>query len=346
MSKARQQSKAPIDWENMSDEDLLAIKIRDLKLQIEGTVLEERIQRLYTELEEKGIIFRPPCYLSDEWLTPDGQPIIGIPFYLAHPRLTQLERKMMLEAEGDTDAGCMQLLRHETGHVLNYSYRLYRRTRWRELFGPFSTRYSSTYATRPYSRRFVIHLEDNYAQAHPDEDFAETFAVWLTPGSRWEQRYAGWPALRKLKYVDHLAKDFAQKPPLVTRGETPWSATRMRSTLAAYYERKRRALGDDFHGFYDPGLQRLFSERAAGQSPVKAARFLRQRRRQIVNSSCMWTGERKFDIDKLVRRLAVRCEAMGLFTRKSETDAIFEVSAFVTAVAARIRHFQKGGNDK
>ncbi|MFC1586111.1 putative zinc-binding metallopeptidase [Fibrobacterota bacterium] len=346
MTSAGKKKQVPIKWEQFTDEELLKTRVRDLRLRIEETPLEDRISRLYAELEERRITFHPPCYLADEWLTPDGIPMIGIPFFLAHPRLTQLEKKMMLEAEGSTDAWCMKLLRHETGHAINYAYRFYRRTRWRELFGPYSTHYSTAYSAQPYSRRFVSHLEDNYAQAHPDEDFAETFAVWLTPGSKWKERYAGWPALKKLLYVDHLAGEIRQKPPLVTRRETPWSALRMRSTLAALYDRKRRELGEDFQGFYDPGLQRLFTIRASGPQSPKASKFLRQKRRQIVNSVCMWTGDRKYDIDKLVRRLSTRCQAMGLYLNKPETDTIFETAAFVTAVAAKKHHFKKGAEDK
>ena len=242
MLQAGNCTKADISLDRLSDQEILAARVCDLDLRIEGTALEDRIRRLYAELDRKGISFHPPCYLADEWLTPDRTPVIGVPFYLAHPKLIHLERKMMLEAEGSTEAWCMKLLRHEAGHALGYAYLLYRRTRWRELFGPFSRRYSSAYSAQPYSKRFVIHLDDNYAQAHPDEDFAETFAVWLTPGSRWEERYAGWPALKKLQYVDHLVRSIGGRPPLMTDRRTPWSASRMRSTLALLYERKRRHL--------------------------------------------------------------------------------------------------------
>ena len=30
-----------------------------------------------------------------------------------------------------------------------------------------------------------------YAASHPEEDFAETFAVWLTPRSNWRQSFPG-----------------------------------------------------------------------------------------------------------------------------------------------------------
>ena len=36
-----------------------------------------------------------------------------------------------------------------------------------------------------------MHLDPWYAQSHPDEDFAETFAVWLTPEVQLEDALRG-----------------------------------------------------------------------------------------------------------------------------------------------------------
>jgi len=319
----------------MSDEELLQVRVRDLQTQIAGSPVEPYVERLYEELDAKGIGFHPPCYLADEWLTPDKIPIIGIPFCLAHPRLKQLEQKLMYEVEGGTEESCLKLLRHECGHALNYAYLFYRRTRWRQLFGRFSATYSSSYDYQPYSRRYVIHLEDNYAQSHPDEDFAETFAVWLTPGSRWEQKYRDWPVIKKLRYVDNVMKDVADKAPLVTpKGQPPYSAARMTSTLAAHYERKRRALGSDFQGFYDDSLRKLFLARKEDGAGSKASRLLRSRRALLVRNVTRWTGHRKYDIYQLVNRLAARCDALGLFARASDEEDVVGLTALLTSIAS------------
>ncbi len=323
------------NWQNLSDEELLGVRIRDLKLHISGTWLESLVERLYEELDAKGISFHPPCYLADEWLTPDKTPIIGIPFCLAHPRLEELERKMMYEVEGGTEASCIRLLRHECGHALNYAYRLYRRTRWRELFGHFSAPYGNSYSYQPYSRRFVINLKDNYAQSHPDEDFAETFAVWLTPDSQWEQKYRDWPVIKKLRYTDKAMTDIGDRLPIVTcKGQPPYSAARMTSTLAAHYERKRRALGSEFQGFYDDGLRELFKPQPTGSAKIKASRLLRSRRNQLVNNVTRWTGHRKFDIDQLVYRLAARCDTLDLYAAATDEDDIIGLTAMLTAIAS------------
>jgi len=143
---------------------------------------------------------------------------------------------MVLDAEGSNRPWCMRLLRHETGHAINYAYKLYRRKNWQKVFGKFSKEYEDTYRFRPYSRNFVRHLEDYYAQYHPDEDFAETFAVWLTPGLEWRTEYKGWKALDKLKYVDELMNGIKSKEPLVESGKKYWEASRMRITLENFYK--------------------------------------------------------------------------------------------------------------
>ncbi len=323
------------DWQNLPDEEIMQLRVRDLGVRITGSWLEPLIDRLYAELDARGIKFRPPCYLADEWLCPDKTPTIGIPFCLADPRLKHIEQKMMLEVEGGTEQSCMKLLRHECGHALNYAYKLYMKTRWRELFGPFSTRYSDSYYYRPHSRRYVIHLEGNYAQAHPDEDFAETFAVWLNPDSQWEQKYRGWPVLKKLRYVNELMKKIAGKDPVMTVDEKPpWSADRMTSTLAAYYERKRKSLGTSFQGYYDDSLMKLFTTDHSDNSLVRASKLLRENRPRLVKSVTRWTGHRKYDIHELVNNLTRRCDALNLYARAADIDIIIGVTSLLTAIAS------------
>lgn len=331
-SGKRRSYHSPADWENLADEEILPIRVRDLGLHIHNSPLDEFIQILYAELDACGIKFHPPCYLADEWLCPDKVPMIGIPFCLAHPRLKHIEQKLMLEVEGGTSDECMKLLRHECGHALNYAYNLFKKTQWRKLFGCFSNRYSSSYSYQPYSKRYVVHLADSYAQAHPDEDFAETFAVWLTPNSNWQELYADWPVIKKLRYIDHLMKQIANQTPITTSSETPWSASRMTSTLAAYYERKRKYLHDDFPGYYDSSLLRLFPSHELRKETMPAAVFLRKHRRYIVNGVTTWTRQRKYDIDQLIRKLIIRCKELGLSTDKPETQTLIEITAFVSAV--------------
>jgi hypothetical protein len=319
-------------WAALSDEELLKWRIAELRLKIKDSDVQPAVEKLHAELENKGVLFRPACYLTTEWLTPDKIPLIGIPFCLAHPRLRQLEKTMMLEVEGGTERGCMRLLRHEAGHAFNYAYRFYRRSRWRELFGSFSAEYNVVdYYPRPYSRQYVVHLEDNYAQAHPDEDFAETFAVWATPGLDWRRKYKGWGALPKLEYVDHLMRTAGRQPPAITTGPKLWPVNRVRSTLENYYKRKRVEFADGYPGYYDPDLKGLFSAEQSADA-VAASRLLSRHRKMLTSTVSKWTHVPKYSVDQLIRRLSRRARDLNLYTRTSEAEALTPLSVYLTAL--------------
>src|ERR1700733_8532944 len=235
---SRRRRKLRHAWETLSDDQLLSLRFCDLKLSIQGTELEGAIRRLYRELEMRRIRFRPHCWLAQEWFSPDGIPGIAIPFYLAHRRLVGIERRFMREVEGGNRNWLMRILRHEAGHAIDSAYRLRRRVAWRSVFGPASLPYPDTYRPRPGSRRFVQHLGAWYAQAHPTEDFAETFAVWLKPNSPWRREYSDWPAYAKLEYIDTLASDIGPSKPAVTERSRIEEVTKETRTLREHYEKK------------------------------------------------------------------------------------------------------------
>jgi len=340
------------DLLKLSEEQLLNTRVRDLPLSIEGTWLADCIQQLYKELDSKGIKFRPTCYLADEWLTPDEEPVVGIPFFLAHPLLIKLEKKMMLDAEGGNQHWCMQLLRHETGHALNYAYKLYRRKKWQKIFGKFSKEYEDTYRFRPYSKNFVRHLENYYAQYHPDEDFAETFAVWLNPNINWQEQYKGWRAIRKLNYVDGLLAEIKDKEPLVKKGKPYWEAKRMSISLKNFYKKKRRSYAEEFPDFHDSNLKRIFVVLdSAGKTSGKkdkntpyAAETIKRHRRDILNNVAHWTGEKKYIIAKLLDTLIQRCRELKLIVIDSESLAVLKISTYVTTLV--MNYIYTGGFSK
>ncbi len=319
----------------MTDEQLLRMRICDLKLKIPGTELESRIGTFHRELDEKGIALKPVCYLGDEWFCPEGASSIAIPFYLAHPRLKKLEERMMMEVEGGTETWCMRLLRHEMGHVFNHAYLLSKDRQWQKMFGPPSLEYSESFRARPYSKRFVRHLEGWYAQSHPEEDFAETVAIWLTPGLEWRQQYRGWKALDKLQYVDELLSNLAAKPPLVLSRAKMSEASRLRSRLEAYYKKRRRLYAQDFPDFFDEDLRRLFANSSIAPTAERAATFLRRSRKAILNAVSVWTGEPKFTIDRLLRALTERCAELDLRLRSD--SAGMEIAAYLATLASHYR---------
>ena len=325
--------KKRIDLDTIKQEDLLKLRICDLPIQIEGTWLQDCIQQLYKELDGKGINFKPECYLADEWLTPENEPVIGIPFYLAHPELTRLEKKMMLEAEGDTKDGCMKLLRHETGHVLSYAYRLHKKRKWRKIFGSPSQEYGDTYKVRPYSKSYVRHLEGYYAQFHPDEDFVETCAVWLTPGSEWQKHYAGWKALKKLQYVDYLIEGIKDKAPLVSKGRKLWHYRKLKITLKNFYRRKQLLRAEDFPDFHDDNLMKIFSLSDETIKGLPAANeLLRKNRRRILNDIAFWTGEKKYVINDLLKDIVKRSRELKLIAKDNEQIILMNLTAYITTL--------------
>lgn len=305
-------------WQTMSEERLLDLRLCELELRIEGSAMEERTVRLDEELAAKGLRFRPHYWVGAEWFTPDGVPGIAIPFFLVHPKLTELERKQMLEVEGQNPGECMRILRHEAGHAIDNAYRLHRRKRWRELFGSFTDPYPDFYKPRPNSRRFVQHLRGWYAQAHPAEDFAETFAVWLTPGYPWRKRYADWPALEKLEYVDELMREIADEVPPVRSRRFVEPLGQLRTTLRDYYRQKHELYAVEWPAYYDRDLRRIFREDLREESArLSAAAFLRSQRGDL----CRTVGEAAavpvYTVDQLLKNMIERCRALHLRLRES-----------------------------
>src|SRR6202048_326368 len=262
-------------WETLSADQLLSLRFCDLKLTIEGTDLEEAIGRLYRELATRGIRFRPHCWLAQEWFSPEGIPGIAIPFYLAHPRLMRIERRFMREVEGGNRNWLMRILRHEAGHAIDSAYRLRRSSHWRAVFGPASLPYPDTYRPRPGSRRFVQHLGAWYAQAHPTEDFAETFAVWLKPNSAWRREYLGWPAFAKLQFIDELAQDIGRRKPQIADRSTIEDVTQETGTLREHYEQKLARYRLPRRSGADELLLKVFTTAPRRGSAPKAASVLR-----------------------------------------------------------------------
>lgn len=319
-------------WETLSDDQLLSLRFCDLKLAIEGTELEQAIERLYGELATRGIRFRPHCWLAQEWFSPDGIPGIAIPFYLAHQRLTSIERRFMREVEGGNRNWLMRILRHEAGHAIDSAYRLRRRRHWREVFGPASLPYPDTYRPRPGSRRFVQHLGAWYAQAHPTEDFAETFAVWLKPNSAWRREYLGWPAFAKLEFIDELAAEIGNARPQVTDRSRIEDVAEEASTLRQHYERKLARYRMPRRSGADELLLKVFTSAPRTRSAPKAASVLRELRnplrQQIVRSGAF----SEYLVHQVLRLMIERCEDLNLYTRGPRR----ELKAHLLWVIARL----------
>jgi hypothetical protein len=296
----------------LTDRQLLNLRFRDLPLRINGTRLEQRIEKLYREMDVRSIPFRPHVWLSEEWFTPDNVAGFAIPFYLAHPRLIKLERSQMLEVEGASEAECMRILRHEAGHAISNAFRLHTRRGWIDTFGSFRVPYPEWYQPQADSRDYVLNLDAWYAQAHPAEDFAETFAVWLKPGARWRRQYLGWGAMRKLEWVDDLMEELETKAPSRnTRREVDALPT-LTKTLHEHYQKKRAYYTIHWPASYERNLYRLFSAEPRHHGLPSAAQFLRRIQREICDIVARGTGVHHYTINHIVRHMIVRCRELNL----------------------------------
>ncbi len=308
-------------WVRLADEQLLQVRLCDLHLRVEDSRLARPMRTLYAELAGRGIDFKPHAWLAEEWFSPDGVPGIAVPFYLAHPRLERLERRMMHSVEGGNMRWLMRILRHEAGHALDNAYRLRRRASWRETFGPASLPYPERYRARPGSRRYVHHLGDWYAQAHPTEDFAETFAVWLKPNSDWRRAYAQWPAFQKLCRVDELMASVRDRtPPVRTRRRVESIATDTR-TLAEVYRDKLARRGSDRRGMIEELVQKVFRAEPARPGAIRASTLIRSMKMQLINSVSRELKTERYSVYQLLRMIIERCDALKLHVRGNRRDA-------------------------
>jgi len=317
-------------WARWPTERLLDLRMCDLDLSISGTMIEEGIEQVCNELERRNLSFRPYFWLSDDWFTPAGFTGIAVPFYLVHPRLMQLERSQLGEVEGGTRQSCIKLLRHEVGHTVDHAFMLHRRRRWQQLFGISSRSYPRFYRPNPYSKRYVQHLEYWYAQSHPDEDFAETFSVWLRPRSQWKKRYRGWPALKKIEYVDELMGEIAGIKPLVlTRAHVDPLST-VKKTLREHYRQKNALYARDCTVSYDSDLRQLFTDRKGRVQREAASAFVRRVRPKIYRLTSAWIGEYQYQLDHVIKDMIGRCRELKFYVRESESRTLSKLCLVLT----------------
>lgn len=335
----RRAARGATRWEQWSDERLLELRLCDLHLVLERSPLATALRDLERELGERGLQrFRPHAWLSSEWFSPDGVPGIALPFYLAHPRLMRLERRMMGAVEGGSAVALRRLLRHEAGHAVDNAYRLHARRRWREVFGPISTPYEQHYRPEPYSRAFVQHLPHWYAQSHPAEDFAETFAVWLGSPALWRRRYRGWPALAKLEYVDELMQRIAAKRPEVNLRERTESIDGLTTTLREHYADKRARYTARFPFTFDRGLRRIFSRALPGDRRPRAAAFLRKLRPQLASRISLASDSPTYTVDQVLHDMIARAAELKLVVDTPLAPARLDAALLVAVHTVRFLH--------
>jgi hypothetical protein len=305
--------------------ELLGKRVRDVGMSIESSPVAPLVKRLYSELEFRGLRhFRPRCYLSDEWGSPSGEPVIGIPFYLGDRRVADLEAAAN---DVEDEREIMMYLRHEAGHAFNHAYELDRTESWRDVFGSSRRPYRDDYPFLPFSRDYVRHIAGWYAQKHPDEDFAETFAVWLDPLSNWRQRYENWGAIRKLQYVDARATELGDTPPLRSDGATDITVDEMEHTVEEMF---RQYHIDESELIGDLALDADLGDIFPGGGDEPAVNLIGEHRRDLVDKVHYWTGVRRTLARALVQAIEQRVRDLGLTASGPE---IVELTVYLTTLA-------------
>ena len=318
--------------------ELWGQRVDELGLRLETSPVQPLIEQLYQELAQAGLVLRPSCYVANEWGCPDGQPLIGIPFWLVDPRLHAIEEDHADDLEDD--ARILTGLRHEAGHAVNYAYKLYEHPEWDSVFGRYDQRYHDDYEPEPYSRKCVRHLPGWYAQKHPDEDFAETFAVWLTPGLSWREKYADWPALKKLEWLDKVMKEVGQNPPLVNPADMVPDPLELAFTVGEYYT--QRAATDappvqEIGAALDDDFRAAFNAEGLG---TDAAQLVHERSRVIMHSVSSNTGSRLYVVKALLDTVVGRLKTLGLrAVHGKEVDALISVTAMVSTLVTNYLRF-------
>ena len=372
---ARVGGEAPT-FETMGEEDvspeILGRRICDFDLRIEGRPLEKVIERFRAELVSRQIRnLHPAFYLTDEWGVPEGTVAIGMPFYLADAILLKVQKKKRAGlVEGESDEDVLRYLRHEMGHVVNYAYRLYATPEWTRIFGSMSRPYTEDYRVVPFSPDFVRHLPGGYAQKHPDEDWAETFAVWMSPKLDWRELYQDSPgALQKLEFCSRTMDSLRDVVPEVTSTAVDYDTREIKATVQEFYEAidlgeakiPRSLDGDLLLIFTPPGTEMPLSVAEAAQpvaqspvaqsptaqtptapNPVRlgdAALLLKRHGPFFANSVYRWTGVDPSLITSLIGHLRKRASVLQIQYPLSERDSILvALSGFLTALAMNYQY--------
>jgi hypothetical protein len=227
----------------------------------------------------------------------------------------------------------MMYLRHEAGHAFNYAYRLYNRPEWKQIFGWFRRPYRDNYRPVPFSRNYVRHMAGWYAQKHPDEDFAETFAVWLTPRSGWRKRYRGWGAMAKLQYMERIARELSNVDPVRKKGHTDITVDEMEITVGELYRPAEEEV-PIIDMATDSDLKDIFHGVKRGKRARPAQQFLHQHRKAVVDKIAYWTGVQRPLVKRLVEAIETRIGELGLMAdARREAEHLAEITVYASALA-------------
>ncbi len=324
--------------------EALTTPVNRLELSLKTSLVQPQIEKHLARLKRRGIKLRPRFYLGEDWGCVSGTSNIEIGFYDADPLLKELNR----EIHGWTNdtRKVDYLLRHETGHAFCYAYRLYKNKEFRNIFGvkgKFFDTYPATdrYKPHPWSRDFVNPNRDHYAQKHPDEDFAETFGVWLSLPYNWKKVYRTRKgALTKLRFVADIVRHYGDKPPLV-----PYDPANLDVPVEAISRTVAEILGAPLTryrkratGFIDPHLKKIGRYRIRSTDPgsIPLADVITARRKFILEALVRNTKVTAAQASFLILKMQTRSRTLNLYVPLVRMDkCLIDIVSLATTLATR-----------
>lgn len=331
--------------------ELLTTPINKLHVTVESSpMLNEAINKVRADMERMKIKkIKPFYYLSTGYGTIAGTTNICLGFYDADERLRELNKEY--RGWGYSNEEITATIRHEVGHAFAYAYKLYRLPEFRSVFnvkGHYFNSYPDTnrYILRanPWSRDFVNPSGDHYAQKHPDDDFAETFTVWLTPRLNWRKKWRNYPgALEKLEYVDKVVTEHRNQEPLIGNVPDEYEGlSEYKMTVAQFFKANITPYHQKASGFVDPDLKHIFRARPrvpkAERNYVHADNFLQRNQLVIVNRVSQWVGVETTVVKDLILKCRQRADALDLWVKRDDQEK--KLVEFTTYISTRCAYYE------
>jgi len=326
--------------------ELLTTPVNRLGLDLKRSPVQPHMDRLMILLHRRGIRLKPRFYLGEDWGCVTGTSNIEVGFYDADPLLRELNQDVRGWAHEPRVID--YLLRHETGHAFCYMHRLYKLREFRVVFdvkGKFFDTYPATdrFKPHPWSRNYVNPNRDHYAQKHPDEDFAETFGVWLEPMSVWRRAYRNKKgALQKLDFVSRLIARYGDKAPDVEpdlrKVDSPVEA--IRATVAEQLDASLTRYRAKATGYIDPMLRKIgrYHARPAPSGAIPLADAVASYRKFIEGIVVRHARVTSSQASSLMSKIQSRARVLHLYVPLADTEEkIIEVASLASCLATRFR---------
>lgn len=331
--------------------EFLLTPISYIPLQIKNSPLERLIKEILQEIRRKNLLMTPEFYLSDEFGCVQNTATIGIPFYLAHPDLQELDR-LVGSQKGQilTEGHIKSILRHECGHAFFYTYEVYKKNKALKIFGDFDSRSISLQNIVPDSDDYVDYLarcgtaSAGYSQTHPEEDFADTFGACVDPN--FKKTSVQGMAVKKLDYAKDLMQKYAGKNISGLAHEFHKPASEIKETLESFFRRRFGPFDIKYFrreatGYADLHLKRVFSSHAPlDRNHISAARFLEKNKKWFIERSRSWTKKPALT-EQLVLKSIERAKVLRMTLAKANFQKARKI--FSANLALMVTLMQENG---